>query len=88
MRRQGIQLETEATLRERRAQEIQLPIGALIAVVVSLTLLVAVAYGVRSWWTARKNRPAAPPSVLPHANVDEFYRPKKPVPAEVLEPSR
>jgi len=88
LRRQGIQLETEATIRERRAQELHLPIVPLVAVVAGLTLVVAVGYGIRTWWTARKHQPA-PAHTLPHADVDEFYKPKKPIAADLLDqPSR
>jgi hypothetical protein len=80
-----LQLETEATLRERRAGELHLPITAIIGVVAAVSLLVLVGYGARQFWVARQHRAAVKPT-LPHADFEPYYQPKKPIPAETLEP--
>jgi len=83
LRRQGLRLETEATLMAERQNELHLPLGAVVAVVGGVSLLLLVWWGVRTWQTHR----AAPPKtvVLPRANFDPIYQPKtKPV-AETLE---
>lgn len=83
LRRQGLRLETQATLMAERQNELHLPLGAVVAVVGSVTFLLLVWWGVHTWQTRR----TAPPKtvVLPHANFDPIYQPKtKPV-AETLE---
>jgi cytoskeletal protein RodZ len=60
LRRQGLQLETEATARQRPSRELQLNIGSVVMVVAGLTAAVAIIYAGHSWWTRRAARPAAP----------------------------
>lgn len=91
LRRQGLQLETEATLRQRRSREFGLPVDLVVKLVAGATVMVALALVVRFVWNWRTNRsrqPAPSAATLPATTADPYYHPKKPVPAEVLEPSR
>ncbi len=91
LRRQGLQLETEATLRARRASEFQLPVGVIMRglAVVSAVALVAVA-GYQLWI----HRPsltlsAKKPSVLPVADFEAYYQSKNtPAPAALEPPAK
>ena len=88
LRRQGLQLETEATLRSRRGVELELPIGALIRAVAVVSVVAVVGWGGYQLWTHRQalRLPAHKPAVLPVADFEAYYQPKtKPAPA-VLEP--
>jgi len=83
LRRQGLRLETQATLMAERQNELHLPLGVVAAVVGSVTFLLLVWWGVHTWQTRRAVPPK--PVALPHANFDPLYQPKtKPV-AETLE---
>lgn len=85
LRRQGLHLETEATLRARRQSELHLPLGSVLRVVAALTVTVLLAYGLFHWWNHRP-APSAQPESLPVADFEAYYQPKaKPAPA-VLEP--
>ena len=91
LRRQGLQLETEAKARTRPPRELQLPVRSVLAVVVALTIAMVVLLVGKSLW-ARHKRSAPPPATvttLPKADFDAYYKPK-PTPApELLEsPSR
>jgi len=83
LRRQGLRLETEATLMAERQNELRLPAGAVVGVVGGASLLLLVWWGVRTWQEHR----AAPPKnvVLPRANFDPIYQPKTQPVAETLE---
>jgi len=84
LRRQGLRLETQATLMEERQNELRLPIGAVAAVVGGVSLLLLAWWSVRQWQARRVEPPKA--VSLPHANLDPMYQPKtKPV-AQTLEP--
>jgi cytoskeletal protein RodZ len=91
LRRQGLQLETEATLRQRRSREFGLTVDLVVKLVAGATVMVALALVVRSVWNWRTNRsrqPVPSAATLPTATADPYYHPKKPMPAEVLEPVR
>jgi cytoskeletal protein RodZ len=88
LRRQGLQLETEATLRQRRTRDFTLPVDLIVKFIAIATLVFVLAMAVRlvwRWRTSRHQQPAPAAPVLPNANVDPFYHPKKPVPAETLD---
>jgi cytoskeletal protein RodZ len=84
LRRQGLRLETQATLMEERQNELRLPIGAVMAAVAGISLLLLVWWGVRQWQAHR----AAPPKVvaLPRVNIDPIYQIKTMPVAQTLEP--
>jgi cytoskeletal protein RodZ len=91
LRRQGLQLETEATLRQRRSGDFTLPVELVVKLVAGATVIVAFVLVVRFVWNWRTNRsrqPVPSAATLPAATADPFYHSKKPVPAEVLEPAR
>lgn len=85
LRRQGLRLETQATLMAERQKELQLPLGAVVALVGGLTLLLLIWWGVRTWELHRVSPPK--PRRLPHVNVEPFYQPKTRIVAETLEPT-
>lgn len=90
LRRQGLQLETDATLRARRNRELALPLDLIIKLVAGATLIFLLVLAARAAWrwrTERKTLPAATKPTLPPANVAPYYQPKKPIPAETLEPA-
>ncbi|MCX7886385.1 MAG: helix-turn-helix domain-containing protein [Verrucomicrobiae bacterium] len=84
LRRQGLRLETQATLMAERQRELRLPLGAVVAVVGGITLLWLIWWGVHTWET-RRLAPAKVQS-LPHVNVEPLYRPRLQIGAELLEP--
>jgi cytoskeletal protein RodZ len=99
LRRQGLQVETEASLRAKGRSELRLPLAGVVRVVAALTAVIVVCYFGARWWLNRKT-PAPAPSVpvvtmpttaragtLPHVDFDAYYQPKnKPAP-ELLDPS-
>jgi cytoskeletal protein RodZ len=99
LRRQGLQVETEASLRAKGRGELRLPLAGVVRVVAALTAVIVVCYFGARWWLNRKT-PAPAPSVpsattpttakagtLPHVDFDAYYQPKnKPAP-ELLDPS-
>ncbi|HUK83709.1 MAG TPA: helix-turn-helix domain-containing protein [Verrucomicrobiae bacterium] len=99
LRRQGLQVETEASLRAKGRRELQLPLAGVVRVVVALTVVIIVCYLGARWWLQRSERgdksaaPAPRPiateaTTLPHVGVDAYYQPKnKPAP-ELLDPSK
>ncbi len=84
LRRQGLRLETQATLMAERQNELRLPLGAVIAVVGGLSLLLLVWWGIRTWENHRADSPPKPVT-LPHVNVEPIYQPKTKPLAETLE---
>lgn len=91
LRRQGLQLETEATLRQRRSREFGLPLDLVVKLVAGATVivvLVLVARFVWNWRTNRSRQPVPAAATLPRVNVEPYYHPKKPVAAELLESSK
>lgn len=100
LRRQGWQLETEATARQRKPRELELSLSKVVTVVAGLTAAVAVIYAGHRWLAHRAARRTAPvvapvaavvpavpakPAALSHANFEAYYHPKKPVGAELPE---
>ena len=88
LRRQGLQLETEATLRARRSVELQLPIGTVVRIVAGLSVIAVVGFAGYQVWQHRPalTLPAHKPAALPVADLEAYYQPKsRPAPA-VLEP--
>jgi cytoskeletal protein RodZ len=92
LRRRGLHVETEASIRARKPRELQLPIGSVVRVVAALTVVVMVVLLGHYWWThrSRKTAPAAteakPAATLPVADVEAYYQPKKKPAGEFLEP--
>ena len=91
LRRQGLQLETEATLRARREMELQLPIGLVIRGVAVASVLAVLGVAGYQLWTHRQTFavPATKPAVLPVADFEAYYQPKtKPAPAVLEAPAK
>ena len=91
LRRQGLQLETEATLRSRRSLELQLPIGLVIRGVTVLSLLAVLGVGGYQLWTHRQAwlLSAHKPAPLPVADFEAYYQPTtKPAPAVLEAPAK
>jgi cytoskeleton protein RodZ len=88
LRRQGLQVETEATARKRKPPELHLPLRRVVWVVMALTAAVLAGLLI----VALVERRPAPsvsatqtPPQLPKADFDAYYQPKtKPAP-ELLE---
>ena len=93
LRRQGMKIETEATIRARKPAELSLPMRRVVAAVAALSLLVALVFVLKSLWPRHapvspptQTQAAAPATALPKADFEPYYQPKtKPAP-EVLEP--
>lgn len=93
LRRQGLHLETEATLRAKKSGELQLPIAGVIRVVVALTaVVVVVLIGHQLWtrWSSRTVQPTPTPAAattgnLPAASFDAVYQLKNKPSAELTE---
>jgi cytoskeletal protein RodZ len=97
LRRQGLHMETEKTMRARRPDELQLPLRRVGLVVLGLTVVVfAVVLG-KSLFSRHASPSAQPapapltttaqPPAAPKADFDAYYQPKpKPAP-ELVEPS-
>ena len=97
LRRQGLHVETEKSIRARKPRELQLPLRSVALVVVGLTVAAfAVVLGkhvfsrraVQPATAASQTQPAvAKPAAVPTADFDAYYQPKsKPAP-ELLEPA-
>jgi cytoskeletal protein RodZ len=92
LRRQGLHVETEKTVRARKPPELKLPLRSVGMVVAGLTLAVFVIVLTKSHLSHRAPAPlepivaAAAPSI-PKADIDAWYQPK-PTPApELVEPA-
>jgi cytoskeletal protein RodZ len=98
LRRQGLHLETDATVRAKKDRELQLPMAGVIRVVVALTaVVVVVLLGHHLWvrWSSRSAKPAAPvraaaapaasTATLPKADFDAVYQLKNKPSAELTE---
>jgi cytoskeletal protein RodZ len=86
LHRQGLRLETQATLMAERQNELHLPLGAVAAAVGGITLLLLAWYGYHAWQSRRAAPPTRPkPVVLPHAAFDPLYQPKTKPTAELLD---
>jgi cytoskeletal protein RodZ len=93
LRRQGLHLETEATLRSKKNRELQLPIGAVIRVVVALTAVVVVVMLGYQLWSRHSSRTtktvptptAASAAALPKANFEAVYQLKNKPSVELTE---
>lgn len=91
LRRQGLHVETEKTIRARKPRELQLPLRSVGLVVIALTVAVfAVVLG-KSLFSHHASEPAQPTAMVqsaaPKADFDAYYQPKaKPAP-ELVEPS-
>jgi len=91
LRRQGLHVETEKTVRARKPPELKLPLRSVGMVVVGLTLAVLAIVLIKS----RSSHPAPVPMEpvvsatapsMPKADFDAYYQPK-PTPApELVEP--
>ena len=101
LRRQGLHVETEKTIRARKPRELQLPLRSVALVVVALTVAV---FGVMLGKSLLSRRAAkaesaiqqpkpvptkaatAKPAAVPTADFDAYYQPKSKPPPELLEP--
>jgi cytoskeletal protein RodZ len=85
LRREGLHMETEKTIRARKPRELQLPLRGVALVVFGLTLVVAVVVVGRSV-LSRHASPTAQTTAatqpdVPKADFDAYYQPKpKPAP--------
>lgn len=90
LRRQGLTIETEASVRAKRRPELKLPLRSVVMVVGVLTAGVLLIVAGRATWSHWKNRKTQPvavkaPATLPKADFDAIYQPAtKPAP-EMLE---
>lgn len=86
LRRQGLHMETEKTIRARKPRELQLPLRSVGLVVFALTLAVLVVVVGRSVLSrhaspAARTTTATGPLGVPKADFDAYYQPKpKPAP--------
>jgi cytoskeletal protein RodZ len=93
LRRQGLHVETEASIRARTPRELQLPLASVARVVAALTVVVVVVLTGHYLVTRRSQKAAPPmsqtkpPAVLPAADFEAYYQPKKNPSAELLDPS-
>ena len=87
LRRQGLQLEPEATLRARQSSELALPIGTVIRAVTILSVVAVVGLAGYQLWTHRQAfvLPVQKPTVLPVADFEAYYQPKTQPAPVVLE---
>ena len=93
LRRQGLHVETEKTVRARKPPELKLPLRSVGLVVVGLTAIVFAVVLIKGHFSHRVPAPVQPivaanaPSV-PKADFDAWYHPK-PAPApELVEPAQ
>jgi cytoskeletal protein RodZ len=93
LRRQGLHVETEKTVRARKPPELKLPLRSVGMVVVGLTLTVfAIVLG-KSYLSHHAAVPVTPivaaaaPSV-PKADFDAWYQPKAAPAPELVEPAQ
>ena len=95
LRRQGLHVETEKTIRARKPRELQLPLRSVALVVAGLTVAVfgvVVGKNLFSHHTAAKaETPVAPKpaaAAVPTADFDAYYHPKAKPAAELMEPTK
>lgn len=97
LRRQGLQLDTDANIRARKPRELQLPIRSVVLVVAGLTVAVVLGLLGKVLLSrhAQKTPPPSPPTDqattalpnLPKADFDAYYQPKtRPAPAVLESP--
>jgi len=92
LRRQGLHVETEKTVRARKPPELQLPLRSVGLVVVGVTVAVFAVVLIKSHFSHRASRPVEPivsanaPSI-PKADFDAWYQPKPRPAPELVEPS-
>ena len=92
LRREGLQVETEAAAQQHhRTQELQLPMRGIIFTVATVTVVVfGLWLGRNLWKTHRTERPIMSPSAAkvtspaPKADFEAYYQPKSP--PQLLEP--
>ncbi len=60
LRRQGLQVETEAAIRARKPPELKLPVKGLAIAVAVVTVVAIVGLGIRSLWSRRSARQPKP----------------------------
>ncbi len=87
LRRQGLQLETEATLQARRASELELPVGLVIRAVAVVAVFAVISFVGYQVWLQRQAfvLPAQKPAVFPVADFEAYYQPKTQPTPVVLE---
>ena len=81
LRRQGLHVETEASIRARKPRELQLSMAIVLRVVAALTLLVVMVTVGHHLWVRRAPSASAKPAALPVVDFEAVYSPKnKPAP--------
>jgi cytoskeletal protein RodZ len=94
LRRQGLHVETEKTIRARKRPELKLPLGSVALVVVGVTVAVfgvVLGKNLLSHRAAKRatapvvSKPAA--AAVPTADFDAYYHPKAKPAAELTEPA-
>src|ERR1017187_201745 len=92
LRRQGLHVETEKTVRARKPPELKLPLRSVGLVVVGLTVAVFVNVLTKSHLSHRAPPPvdpivAAAAPAVPQADFDAWYHPKPRPALELVEPT-
>jgi cytoskeletal protein RodZ len=93
LRRQGLHVETEKTVRARKPAELQLPLRSVGLVVVGLTVAVFVIVLAKSHFSHRAPAAVVEPIVaanaplVPKADFDAYYQPKPRPAPELVEPA-
>jgi cytoskeleton protein RodZ len=94
LRRQGLHVETEKSIRARKRPELQLPLRSVALVVAGVTVAV---FGVvlgKSLFSHRAAKPAIPVApkpaavAVPTADFDAYYHPRAKPPVELAEPAK
>ena len=71
LRRQGLQMETEKSVRARQSRELKLPLGSVARVVGALTIAVVLVVLISSWWLRRGEKIAEVPAATPAAKAEQ-----------------
>lgn len=93
LRRQGLHVETEKTIRARKPSELKLPLGSVALVVVGVSVAVfgvILGKNLLSHRTAKTAAPVAPKPAavaVPTADFDAYYHPKSKPAVELVEPA-
>jgi cytoskeletal protein RodZ len=89
LRRHGLHIETEKSIRANKPRELQLPLRSVGLAVVGVTVAVFVVVLGKSLFTHRESKPvsAIAEVIVPKADFDAYYQPKA-KPAPELEQAR
>jgi cytoskeleton protein RodZ len=75
LRRQGLQVETEASLRAKGRGELRLPLAGVVRVVAALTAVIVVCYLGARWWLQRSPRSEQGKTSAPAPSVPSVTTP-------------